>query len=227
MADSLTAQAVCCGQGSFLLQSVLIAAATSQERITDVQKLLDDATGAQVEVFDASDGTPSVAELQAFDAVLVFSDEPFADAGALGTNLADYWDAGGRVVVAVYTTAVFPLQGRWASGGYQLIQPTGVLGPREAAALNITEPNSPLVAGVTSLTAVAAFRSTGGVIVTSPPGGVVVATWGSGAPLIVRGVKGDRNLVALNFYPVSSRVDPDFWNITTDGAAILRNALLF
>jgi len=55
----------------------------------------------------------------------------------------------------------------------------------------------------------------------------VVARWGSGAPLIVRGVKDGRNLVALNFFPPSSRVAPNLWNITTDGAAIMRNALRF
>lgn len=58
--------------------------------------------------------------------------------------------------------------------------------------------------------------------------GVVVARWGSGAPLIVRGVKGGCNLVALNFYPtLASQVAPNSWNTNTDGAKIMRNALLF
>lgn len=212
--------------------SVLVAGAPGDPNWNfDVQDLLN-ATGAfsQVDVFNVQFGTPSVAELQAYDAVLVFSDFPFNDPVALGDNLAYYRDAGGRVVAAVFEVAAgentslpATLRGRRASGGYQLIDPTGVASDIETAPLIINEPASPLVDNVKSLTANTGFRSTGGAI----NGGVVVASWGSGAPLIVRGEKDGRNLVALNFSPPSSRVRDDFWDIATDGAAILRNALLF
>jgi len=79
----------------------------------DVQNLLV-ATGAfsRVDVVNAGVGTPSVAQLQAYDAVLVFSDYFFQNPGAMGTNLANYRDAGGRVVVAVFATAIVPFHCR-------------------------------------------------------------------------------------------------------------------
>ena len=60
---------------------------------------------------------------------------------------------------------------------------------------------------------------------TATNGGVVVAEWGSGKPLIVRGVKNGVNHVELNFYPPSSTVRSDFW--VGDGATIMKNALLY
>lgn len=80
---------------------------------------------------------------------------------------------------------------------------------------------SPLVANVSKLTATAAFRSSG----TAINGGTVVAKWGGGKPLIVRGVKNNRNIVELNFYPPSSKIRNDFW--VGDGFQIIRNALYF
>jgi len=219
-AASLTAQAVCCGQG---LPSVLIAASSSE--IADVQvSLIKTGAFSKVDGFDARSATPSVTQLLAYDAVLVYSYDPFHDATALGDNLADYRDAGGRVVEAVFATADVSLEGRWASNGYQLIGISIRGFGSETEPLTINQPTSPLVAGVKSLTATVAYKSKGRVT----NGGEVVASWGSSdAPLIVRGVKDGRNLVALNFFPVSNRVDSNFWNINTDGAAIMRNALLF
>jgi hypothetical protein len=33
--------------------------------------------------------------------------------------------------------------------------------------------------------------------------------------------------VFLNFYPPSSTVNPGFWNVASDGALLMRNALLW
>jgi hypothetical protein len=188
----------------------------------DVQSKLQ-ATGAftKVDIFAAAQATPTLALLKTYSAVLVYSDVGFADAATLGNNLADYFDAGGRVVVATFANASVPIQGRWASGNYQLINPAGQEQPAEAGALQIVDAASPLVTGVTKLTATAAYRSTGQPI----NGGVTVAKWGGGAPLIVRGVKNGVAYAALNFYPPSSTVRADFW--AGDGATIMKNALLY
>lgn len=80
---------------------------------------------SQVDAVGAASSTPALAQLQKYDAVLVWSTAfGFDNAAALGDNLADYRVAGGRVVVAVFATADKPLQGRCASGGYNLINPT-------------------------------------------------------------------------------------------------------
>jgi hypothetical protein len=88
----------------------------------------------------------------------------------------------------------------------------------------VLEPQSPLMAGVTSLAASSAARSTAAVVAGR---GIVVARWGSGGrePLVLRGARGDRTLVELNFHPVSSSVASGYW--TGDGAALMRNALKY
>ena len=68
----------------------------------DVQAKLN-ATGqfTSVTVIDTASVTPTLAQLQAFDAVLIWSAAAYADPVTLGNNLADYHDAGGGVVTAV------------------------------------------------------------------------------------------------------------------------------
>jgi hypothetical protein len=158
---------------------------------------------------NANTGTPTLAQLQAYAAVLVYSDSGFQNATALGNNLADYFDWGGRVVTAPFSNATAAaLAGRWIAGGYALISASGQTQPTETAPVQIVVSSSPLVAGVTTLTATAAFRSSGGII----NGGVVVARWGSsGAPLIVSGVKNGKARAELNFYPPSSAARSDLW----------------
>lgn len=201
---------------------VLIAAADAQFFVEDVQRHLQD-TGAfaSVDVFNANIGTPSLEELANYDAVLVYSDNSFLDANALGDNLADYFDAGGRVVVATFANSNVPLGGRWALDGFQLIDPIGVSIQFEFSPLFLFEPESPLLADVVSLTAQSGYHS-GGTLIN---GGVTVAAWGSGIPLIVRGERDGRARAELNFFPPSSQVSSDFW--VGSGAEIMRNALLF
>jgi hypothetical protein len=80
LAVDLTAQAICCGEGVVEVQrrGVLIVAASAPELRADVQDLLN-TTGAfaRVDIFNAAqfgDATPSVAQLSAYEAVLVYSD---------------------------------------------------------------------------------------------------------------------------------------------------------
>lgn len=68
---------------------------------------------AVVDLVDTSDGTPSAAELRAYDVVMSSGDSSYADAEAWGNSLADYVDAGGIVVQSAYDT--------WNGGG----APTG------------------------------------------------------------------------------------------------------
>jgi hypothetical protein len=188
-----------------------------------------DGTGAfaLVDIFNVQATAPTAAELAAYDAVLAFSNSVSANTTELGDRLADYWDAGGRVVVALGANLVEPvgLGGRWLSGGYQLLNLTSLSATNVTAQngqLLIDEPSSPLVVGVANFTATSAIRSTDAPV----SGAVVVARWGpSGDPLIIRGVKDGRNLVSLNFFPPSADTNPTRW--VGDGAAIMRNALLF
>ncbi len=82
----------------------------------------------------------------------------------------------------------------------------------------VVEPESPLMQGVTSFGATAALRSFGSITA----GAVVVAKWTGGQTLVVRGTRGSRTLVELNFNPVSTA-----WIAGGDGAVLLRNALKY
>ncbi len=192
---------------------------------TDVQqKLLGTGKFTGVDVFDAHSGTPSLATMETYGAVLVYSDAGFANSFALGNNLADYVDAGGGVVVAVFADASVALGGRYVSGGYLGINPSGQTQGTELTLGTIHDPSSPIMAGVTSLDGGSStWRSTGSV----RAGSVVVADWLNGAPLVVTTPIGGHQTVALNFYPPSSAVRSDFWNTSTQGGLLMANALDF
>jgi len=182
------------------------------------------ATGAfaTIDDWDASTSTPALSDLSNYDAVLVYSDYPFDDAVTLGDNLADYFDAGGVVVPAVFDDVDgYALDGRWVTDGYNLVDFGNDTSPNETAALIINDSSSPLVNNVTTLTATAGYQSDGGAI----NGGVVVAEWGSGSPLIVTGTKNGRRHVELNFFPPSHNARSDFWY--GDGTTILVNSLFY
>lgn len=51
----------------------------------------------------------------------------------------------------------------------------------------------------------------------------LIANWSNGMPLVA--VKG--RVVGLNFYPISSKAYPKYWNASTDGARLMANALLY
>lgn len=189
------------------------------------------ATGAfsVVDGLDAKVDTPTLEQLLPYDAALVYSDDigpctscgGIRDPNALGDILADYFDQGGRVVIASEAhTAKSGVGGRFArsylliAAGYFLNMNPDSLGP-------VNEPLSPLMDGVENLSVEGAFANTG----TAMNGGTIVAGWASGLPLVVRGVIKERNRVDLNFYPVSSDAMPISWK--GDGAMLLRNALLF
>ena len=211
-----------CTDGT-LISALVCGAPSTPAWNTDVQtKLMATGSFSKVDVMACNSVTPTLQQLLGYQSVLVYSDTSLANVATLGNNLADYVDQGGYAVVATFANAsVTPIAGRWSQQGYNLVNPTGQTQPSESQPLQIVDAMSPLVAGVTTLTATSAFRSTGGVV----NGGVAVANWGSGAPLIVRGVKNGRNRAELNFYPPSITVRNDFWS--GDGAKIMRNALLY
>ena len=73
-----------------------------------------------VDLFDASSATPTLAQLQPYNIVVAFSNNPYADAVGMGNVLADYADTGGIVVGLNFDWfgPPFGLDGRWITGGY-------------------------------------------------------------------------------------------------------------
>ena len=196
--------------------------------LANVQDSLN-ATGAftAVDVYNALYSTPTLPYLLGYSAVLVDSDIGFNSSTGLGNVLAAYWDAGGAVVLSEFSLGALPglwpqeVQGSFGniSNGYVLVNYTaGYQGPPDTLG-KVLEPNSPLMADVKRISANDAFQSLGDVI----NGGIVVAEWATGSPLIVRGTRAGRPLVALNLFPVLTGP----WNLTGDVGPLLRNALLY
>jgi hypothetical protein len=224
-----------CSPGATTICDAVLVVCASAAFCTDAQtRLRGTGAFATVDTFDASSGTPTAAQLAAYHAVVAFSHSGgFSDPALLGDRLAAYHDQGGGVVIAPFANANAPgygntLKGAYGtpSNGYALLDyangsysyPADTLG-------DVMEPQSPLMVGVTSLSALHAYRSTSSVI---SGRGVVVARWRGGGqePLVVRGTRGNRTLVELNFFPGSiDAYVSSGW--TGDGALLMRNALKY
>ncbi len=208
-------------------EHVAIVAAAPPGYADDVRNYLM-ATGkfAAVNIYDASVTTPTLVQLQIHQSVLVFSDKVFIDPIGLGDVLADYYDDGGRVVVAMYSSigTGTRIQGRFGDpkNGYMIMDPVATLdGPTDDGLGTVQEPQSRLLRNVSQFSYEASMKSSGSLA----NGGTAVAQWSNGLPLIVRGTVQGRNRVDVNFYPPQVQMAVMRW--AGDGATILSNALLF
>lgn len=194
--------------------------------IGDVQtKLSSSGLFAAVDLFNAAAGTPTLAALKAYDAVLVTSDNNFADAVALGNNLADYVDAGGGVVNAAYSVgSLSPPAGRW-NPGYLCMSPGAGLATTGASLdlSSITDPNHAILIGVGALSTQFGYRINQNSVVA---GATVVARWTGGNVLVAAGPLPGR--VDLNFNLISKDALFGGWNpATDDGVKLMVNSLLY
>lgn len=185
--------------------------------------------------------TPTLDELLQFDAVLTWTNDSHEDSVGVGNVMADYADAGGGVVVAVFTnTTTNParqLLGRWMDEQYYLIEPASGFRaglPGGVAMGTKLEPDHPILEGVETFRSASdwvdglgywgAFRP---VTTTMMPGAYPIVLWEDGALLCV--VSDARpNVVELGMHPVSSDVNHRYyWDSSTDGGRLMANALLF
>jgi hypothetical protein len=164
-------------------------------------RLRDTGAFGGVDYLDVLAATPTVATMSAYSAVLLAGTGTSlaATGAALGDALADYWDAGGAVVVAHSANADGNLQGRFAAAGagYLLLDPAAQSTAGSLDSLgSVLEAGSPLLVGTESmaseLSTAYAARSTA----TPVDGSVVVAQWSSDSrPLVIRGARNGRSLV--------------------------------
>lgn len=235
------------------LPDVAIVAAASNTanplantRFTDVRdKLMGTGLFNTVSIFNATafnptGGTPTPAEFAQWDAVIVWSNDSFDDAVAMGNALADYVDSGGGVVVSVFantsTNVARFLQGRWQTGGpggaYIAIPQNGNFTQGTGQLGQVLIANHPIFSGVNSFrTSVGVFKG-GGIWggyrptnQTVTAGSSKVATWNTGHTLVA--LAPNPRVVELGFHPVSDAVADGYWDQTSDGARLMANALLF
>ncbi len=208
--------------------TVLLLGADSAESIDDVQAKVN-GTGkfTSVSTFDTHRGTPSLAALQAVDAVLVWSNFNLSNANAFGNVLADYVDGGGGVVVASFANTFdggnTQVGGRFAADDYRAIDPGAQLfgdGPFQI---------DPVLPGHPLLTNVASFDgggSSGRADGTLDSNATLVARWNSPGLEPLLAFRNDIPVVGLNMFPPSSDRSSTLWSTATDGDILMANALL-
>ncbi len=182
---------------------------------------------SSVTAFDALAATPTLTELQNFDAVLTYSNYDYHDSVALGDVLADYVDSGGAVVVASFSHIVLSparrLRGRWETGGYEVIEANLGIETSFASLGQVVVPGHPVMNGVTTLSGASAFRPLPS---TSILQGSVIARWSDGAILAAVGDNPAR--VDLGLFPPSDRcTSGPGWTFGQDGDVLIANALAF
>jgi len=208
--------------------SVLICAADDTDVLEDSQqKLTGTGQFSKVEIVNARFTTPTLTELEAFDAVLVFSNHDYDDSTALGNVMANYVDGGGGVVCMMFEIAASNtrrmMQGRWNSGQYNAISRGNAYSGTAATLGTVHAPHHPIMAGVTSFKGGSlSFRSRTEDVTA---GATRVADWSDGRPLVVTKNMGDARRVDLGFWSASSDVISYGWDSSTDGALLMANAL--
>ena len=212
-----------------IIPSVLVCGADSHEALADIQqKLLGTEQFTNVDVLDVHSTTPSLAELQAYDAVLVYSNDAYQNSYSLGNVMADYVDRGGGAVCMMFESGNskggnYILQGRWTNEAYYALPRGGHFSGTQATLGAMFDPEHPILQGVTTFDGgSSSYRpSTVGI----SPGSVKVADWSDGRPLVITKMIGNTRRVDLGFYPVSSDASDKGWTATTDGALLIANAL--
>jgi hypothetical protein len=154
-----------------------------------------DVTG--VDLFNAASGTPTLAQLQAYDIVVPYSSSNFSNSTAIGDNLADYVDGGG-VVVQYGFSHVGPgdfrgVNGRWVTGSYNPYNYSSSIVHDGPFTLGTFNAGHPLMAGVTTL------NSNYQNVVTATAASVATASNGNSL-VAFRNVSGGHTTVGVSAY---------------------------
>jgi hypothetical protein len=172
--------------------------------------------------------TPTLAEMQVFDAVLVFTNSTPQNSVLLGDNLADYVDAGGGAVLTMFairaTVSNRTVEGRFMTDNYYCIERSvGSSTTGNATLGTIHVPSSPLVAGVVTFDGgTSSFRSPAPLNANATR----IADWSTGQILVAERIDLGGGRVDLGFFAVSQAASSASWLLSTDGEQLLRNAVV-
>ncbi len=188
---------------------VLIVYADTAAPATLQTEIMAEPGVTAVDLFDAQAGTPTLAQLQQYNIVVPYSDNPFLDGATLGNNLADYVDAGGIVVQYGFSHygpgQPYGVNGRWLTGNYNPYNYSTNLQPN-AFSLGTHNAGHPLMAGVTML------NSNFANIVTLAAGATEVAQNNLGNSLVAyRPVSGGHTTVGVTAYVGSDAAQSGDW----------------
>ena len=151
-----------------------------------------------VDAFDARTGTPTLSELEAYDVVLTWTNYVYADPVGMGNVLADYVDAGGKVINLMFAmgTHGWQMGGRFMTEGYTAMNGTSL--SFATICLGAYDPTHPIMAGVTNVCEY--YRMLGTYLTTDSS---TVASWNDGQLFVA--TKDNRTVVSVNGYVGSAR----------------------
>jgi MYXO-CTERM domain-containing protein len=208
--------------------------------------LLDGRMGV-ISPYEISGATPDPEDLEGFDVVFVYGDQPFLDPDGVGDLLADFVDAGGGVVVAGYSfDAATAPGGRLNTGGYMPFTTNGTFSGKAGPLRMIFEPLSYGVHEV-MLNVVRFYGGPGSfhsVGIAPTPGSELLGSWENGEPMVAVKEVGAGRVVGLNFFPPSNLLQQvygpaqDFWDLayfpeegdpigTTNGAQLMGSSIIW
>lgn len=229
----LAATALCATAIAAQASVLILGAPATADGLADVQSKIaaTGIVGGTIDVFNVNTGTPSLAMLTPYDAVLVYLDsgapgKRFADAKLLGNVLADYVDLGGGVVEAGLsnaTTGLGGLDGRFMTANYDVFNTNNNQGACSGPA-NVLVPDSPLMRDIGSFSA---GLSSLCYKLTPKAGAQVVAAWPDNRPLA--GLRTDHNgiVVGLNVWPGTGNPVSGPSGMTTSNAMLMATSLAF
>lgn len=221
------------GDGAKLMANALVyvcrpyvaCVAADSQRADVPAKLIASRRFSGVDLFDATLPTPSLATLLPYNAVMTWSNSAYNNTTTLGNTLADYVDAGGAGVTALWGNALSGAgtpQGRWVTQGYDIAPTaslTGYLSNPQAFLGAILEPNNPVARFVRKFDGgVNSFRMNSVVLLR----GRAIMNWSDGKTLA--SVHNFRKRVDIGFWPPSNS-STNGWNRLTDGTWITANAI--
>jgi hypothetical protein len=209
--------------------AVLTAESSSDWNVDVANKIAGVGSIPRVDIIPVTTGypVPTLAQLRAYQSVLVYSDQGFNDNVGMGNILADYLDQGGGVALATFAywnSGGLSIQGRVVTGGYL---PFTTATQTSSAGLTLVKdlPSHPLLDAVGSFNGGSSSYQNSSIGLTA--GSTLVAHWSNGQPLVGAKDIGAGHFAGLNFFPPSSDARSDLWVSSTDGARLMANALLW
>jgi len=148
-----------------------------------------------VTVWDNTAGSPTSTDMAPYDVVMIGNDLTWEsqslDKAAIGNAVADYIDAGGKVIESLYVQSfdAWGFSGRYMTDGYSPFT-VASLDSWTADTMSIIEPSHPVMAGVTSVADNWGHQNPGLAV-----GATSLATWTNSG---YQAVAANENVVALN-----------------------------
>jgi outer membrane protein OmpA-like peptidoglycan-associated protein len=188
--------------------------------------------------FDASTATPTQAQLDEYDVVLLWSEQDFYDSETLGDRVEAYRAAGGGVVVAGATCATstgaiagaFAAELPWSNGTVSVPGSLGMYWDDKHTLVLASGDPAPVVADHPTLRG---FNTWDGgsslqcVGLDMADNAKVSAWWANDEPLISYRKPAGGRVAGLNLLPVSDAARADGWLHDTDGDWLLTSVLLW